>query len=515
MSSAATEQKFADGYLSEKVQGLGIARAYTRAQGNTLYYLDEHGEEAAVLDYVGGFGSLMFGHNNPEINAHAKAILDAQTPVFTLMLGHSYANEVATAINKIVQRELDTDEPHYSLFANSGAEGVEIAIKHTELDRGIRIAELLDDVEAHIEAARAAVDSGAATLPDGAASFDALAADVRARNTELAERAPVFLALERAFHGKLTASVQLTYNPDYRTPFKALAAQSRFVPADEPETLREVVAQERRNGLDVVVREGQIVVVERDFPVIGGFFLEVIRGEAGIWPVSREFAQEVRETADDLGCPLVVDEIQSGLGRTGAFLASTHIGLQGDYYVLAKSLGGGIAKTAAVIIRESRYRKDFELIHSSTFAKDSFSSLIAIKVLEMLEADDGKAYKLAAELGRKLTAVLESLRADFPDVFKDVRGTGLMLGLELHEQPDSASGIIREISDGGGLGYVVSAHILREHLIRIFPTASAGNTLRLEPSIYLTDAEIDRLDVALRATAKVLRDADGQRLVGA
>ena len=167
-----------------------------------------------------------------------------------------------------------------------------------------------------------------------------------------------------------------------------------------------------------------------------------------------------------------------------------------------------MAKISAMLVRQSRYRQDFELVHSSTFAKDSYSCLIAIEVLRLLEADDGAAYRLAAERGDRLAAALASVRADFPEVVKDVRGRGLMLGLEFHDQSDAAAPTVRDHARAGLLGYALAGYLLREHRVRIFPTASATNTLRIEPSIYLTDAEIDHLTTALRALCTVLRDQD-------
>jgi acetylornithine/succinyldiaminopimelate/putrescine aminotransferase len=523
MASSSAVPEFADANLRAKMAGLGMAIHYTRAVGNTLYYRDAENREVAVTDFVGSFGSLMFGHNHPEIVDRAKEILDNQTPIFTLMLGHSYANDVATALNAIVRRELGTDEPYYGLFANSGAEGVEVVIKHAEFDRQARAAELVAEVDAHVEAARAAVADGAVvadgafdalglTAADRAEGFDLLAAEVARANAEVVQLPPVFLALERAFHGKLVASVNLTYNPDLRLPFTRLGPRARFVPSDAPDRLREVVAEERRQVFDVEVADGVVSVVRRDFPIFAGFFVEPIRGEAGIKPVTAEYAREIERVCAELDCPIVLDEIQSGMGRTGTFFAGTQIGLRGDYYVLAKSLGGGIAKASAVLVRERRYRKDFELLHSSTFAKDSFSSLIALKVLELLEAEDGEAYRMAAERGERLTEVLTGLWKEYPDVIKEVRGRGLMLGVEFQDQLDASSPAIRNIAEEGFLGFGIASYLLREHHIRTFPTASATTTLRLEPSIYLTDAEIEKLDTALHDLCALVHAQDDRWL---
>ncbi|MFJ9113450.1 aspartate aminotransferase family protein [Streptomyces sp. NPDC102283] len=521
--NSPTAPVYADANVRDMIAPFGLAVEYTRAEGNALYYQDDEGREIRVLDFACGFGSLMLGHNNPDIAARAKEILDSQIPVHAQLAVHAHTNDLATALNNIIQRELDTDEPYYALFGNSGAEAVEIAIKHAEYDRLERAKELLGSIETNTEAARTAVHAGTADVADeayellgitdrtsGGTGFENLIAEVTRRNEETSAVPPLFLTLEGSFHGKLGSSIQLTHNETFRTPFKSLSAQARFVPADQPDALAKVVDDERVAALDVVVDGSTVRVVERDFPVFGAFFLEPIRGEAGIRPLSREFAQEVERVSAKLGCPVISDEIQSGTGRSGAFFAASHIGLRGDYIILAKSLAGGIAKTGIVLVREARYRQGFELIHSSTFGKDSFSSLIALKVIETLEADNGQAYRTAAERGEKLRAALESVRTDFPDVVKDVRGRGLMLGLEFHDQSDAASEVIREQTQSGYIGFAVAGYLLRNHRIRTFTTASALHTFRFEPPIYLSDEDIAQLETALRDVAGVLRRQDEQ-----
>ena len=303
---------------------------------------------------------------------------------------------------------------------------------------------------------------------------------MNAHNQELISNPPLFLAPVGSFHGKLAGSVQLTYNPIYRVVFAALAAQARFVPTDVPGALDEIVRAERRSLHDLVVDGDQVRVVERPFPVFCAFVLEPILGEGGIHELPLEFAREIQRVATELDVPVVIDEIQTGMGRTGAFLASTHLGLQGDYYTMAKSLGGGIAKAAVMLVRQSRYQRDFEMMHSSTFAKDSFSCQIARKVLDILEADDGAFYRLAAQRGDDLLAELRTVQQEFPEVIKDVRGRGLIVGLELHDQSGSPSVALREIHSSGFFGYYISGYLLREHAIRTFPTSSAVYTLRFE-----------------------------------
>ncbi|WP_433677857.1 aspartate aminotransferase family protein [Nocardia sp. CA-119907] len=507
MTAVGTEQEYAEPYLRGVLATAGLDVEYTRGEANTLYY-NRDGREVGVLDFVGGYGSTLLGHSHPELIEYARELLAGQTPIHAQFSRHPYANRVAAQLNRILRRDLDSDENYYAIFANSGAEAIEAGMKHAELERFSRIAGLRAEIEASVAMARAAVEGGRARAED----IDALVAAVNEHNQALFDSTPLFLTPVGSFHGKLAGSVQLTYNPIYRTVFSALAAQARFVPINEPGALDEIVAAERRDLHDLEIADDQVRVVSRPFPVFCALVLEPILGEGGIHEVPVAFAKDVNRVAADLGIPVVIDEIQAGMGRTGAFLSSSHLGLRGDYYAMAKSLGGGIAKAAVLLVRESRYQRDFEMMHSSTFAKDSFSCLIAEKVLTMLEANDGEVYRTAARRGAELLNALRALQAEYPTVIAQVRGRGLMVGLEFANQAESPSQVLRELDGGGFFGYYVSGFLLREYDIRTFPTSSAVYTLRFEPSVHLDTSEIDRLITALREVCREIRDAGGTRL---
>ncbi|MEV6046929.1 aspartate aminotransferase family protein [Streptomyces xanthochromogenes] len=534
MNSENAVPELAEPNLRALLATAGLDVEYVRAEGNTLYRRSETGGEFVeipVLDCAGGYGSLMFGHNHPEFLAVARRLLDDHTPVHAQFSSHPYANSLAAELNRIVRRETGSEEWYFATFANSGAEAVEAAVKHAELDRVLRLAELTERIEATGDQVRAAVDSGAAVLPDevltrlgverpaetgaagGADAVEAALAKITEENARLRAKAPVFLALEGGFHGKLMGSVQLTHNAGYREPFAALGVRTRFVPDDRPEALEEILKEEGATLRQLVVEDGLVRVVEHPHPVFCAFLVEPIQGEGGIRPLSKELARSIQAFGEAADCPVVIDEVQSGMGRTGALLASSHLGLRGDYYALAKSLGGGLAKASVMLVRESRYRPQFELVHSSTFAKDSFSCHIALKVLELLEADDGRAYRQATERGAALHGALERVRAAFPDVVKDVRGKGLMLGFEFQDQSLADDETIAGAAGTGMFGYVIAGHLLHAHGIRTFPTASATNTLRFEPSVLLTDDEIGRIEKALTDACEILRAQASHRLV--
>lgn len=531
MEPAVDTTELAEPHLARWLKSLRLDVEYTRAEGNTLHYLTDEGEEISVLDLVGGWGATMLGHNHPDLVAYAKELLDAGTPIHAQYSKHPYANVLAEKINGIIHREFGVDEPYWATFANSGAESVEAAVKHAELDRRMRLAALRAGIEDGIGTAVRAAASGARVDPSGLhqvagvsaaggewrqeddADLTRLVAGLRRTNEAAAQRPPVLLALRGAFHGKLMGSVQLTQNPVFRTPFSALGLRCRFVSL-EPQELAAGIEAERGSLLGLVADGTRIQIVRHELPVFCAFLVEPVQGEAGIRVLDRENADLIRELCDTVDCPVVVDEVQSGMGRTGAFFAASHIGLLGDYIVLAKSLGGGLAKTGMMLVSRRRYRPEFELTHSSTFAKDSYSTLIATKVVDLLEAEGGAAYRTAARRGKQLIELVTALAEEFPDVVEEVRGKGLMVALEIRDQTHAASEVIREQARAGALGYLLAGYLLRAHSVRTFPTASATHTMRLEPSVLVTDADIAQAGTALRGMLAAIQAQDGDALTG-
>ncbi|MEU1603733.1 aspartate aminotransferase family protein [Micromonospora matsumotoense] len=515
MHSVTPEQTLAEPAMQELLNMLGINVEYTRAEGDTLHYVGPDGTPETVVDYAGGYGALVLGHNHPALLDTAVAFLNERRPVLVQASRQPAVDGIAARLNDIVSREFGTDERYFAIFSNSGAESIEVALKHAEFDRVLRVRSLLEEVEARIAEVSAQAAAGTVAPPPGAdGDLLTVLSGLRRDNAEAAARPPVFIALEGSFHGKLVGSVQLTHNPSYRTPFASMAPAARFVSLDDLDALDRIAEETRAVLRDVRVVDGVATVVERPIPVVAAFVMEVIQGEGGIRVVTPAQAERIRQGCAVLDCPIVVDEIQSGLGRTGAFFASSQIGLAADYLTLAKGLGGGITKTAVTLVAQRRYRRDFALVHSSTFARDGLSTAVTTKVLELLEAENGAAYLRAKEKGEKLAEIFHDLRRRFPGVVREVRGRGLMLGLEFTDQSHAAAPGIAGVSANGMLGYVISGYLLRAHRVRTFPTASAANTLRFEPSLDLADADIERLRVALEVLCVVLRDQDEQALLG-
>lgn len=416
--------------LAALLQALRLDVSYERGAGDYLYYRDEDGREVEVLDAVGGYGSLLLGHSHPVLVAEAQRVLLDGRPLHV----QGSRRDLAARLARALCQRLGGD--YHVVFGNSGAEGVEAAMKHAMLETEGRS----------------------------------------------------FIALERAFHGKTLGAVQLAGNPEHREPFALAGLRVLRVPANDRAKLERAFAE-----------AGDLA----------GFIFEPIQGEGGVRLLEPAFVQRAAELCAQRAVPMIADECQTGLGRTGTFLACEALGVRPDYVILSKALGGGLAKIAALLVRRERYADEFDLKHTSTYAEDDFSCAIALKVLELV---DDALIAGCREKGARLREGLRGLAARHPQLIADVRGAGLMAALEFHPLPGSASFLLRFLSAQEDLAHVLTGYLLHAHRIRVAPTLSDRFTLRFEPSALIADDEIDRLVAALGEACECLRRADALAL---
>jgi predicted amino acid dehydrogenase len=232
--------------------------------------------------------------------------------------------------------------------------------------------------------------------------------------------------------------------------------------------------------------------------------IEPIQGEGGVRTVPEEFLHSLRALTLASNIPLIFDEIQCGMYRTGYFLHSVKLNIAADYFLIGKSLGGGIAKIGALLIDQRQYDEDFCLIQSSTFAEDEFSSAIAIKALEIMEAESRRIHHISAEIRKKLDFLMEHSNG----IICEVLGEGLMLGLRFTSFHDSACLPLQFISNSGYFNYFVASYLLNNFNIRVAPTLSEDYTIRIQPSLYIDQKDIDNLVSALLKLSEVLYNQD-------
>ena len=510
-------------HLARLLSAFALDVCYHRAEGDYLYYHGPDGE-VMVLDFIGGFGASLFGHNHPELLDLARQLLAERRPFHAQASIRGYAGLLAERLAALVGRA--TGRSYIVTLSSTGAEAVETAIKHAELEMLRRNDSLLEKFDEDGRRLRMQLREGRAWFPQDfldevsirlgvpVRTIDDLLAALRRNLEQSVERAAVFLAVAGSFHGKSTGALKLTHRLEFRLPWRRLGSPATFLPIDDIAAVEAEVERARMPYLTLAVdAKGLVSLREESLVNISGIFVEPIQGEGGIHELNPHFLQAVRHFSDTAGCPLVIDEIQTGMGRCGTFLASEASGVRGDYYLFSKSLGGGLAKISALLVDRDRYDLEFSYLHTSTLADDDFSSAIALRTLDILERDEGALMSQCREKGDRLLERLRRLQSCFPNQVREVRGRGLMLGIELEPQTASPSPLLRVLSEQHLLTYLACGYLLREHRIRVAPTLSKSSVIRLEPSAYITDDAIERLVFSLEQLCSLLQRSEVGPLV--
>jgi len=218
------------------------------------------------------------------------------------------------------------------------------------------------------------------------------------------------VAMVNSFHGKTMGALSVTYASKYREPFKPLLDGVTFVPYGNADRLEEVIEDDAKGD-----------------KVIGAVILEPIQGEGGINVPPQGYLNRVREICDKYGILLILDEIQSGLGRTGRLWASEHWGVIPDIMCLAKGIAGGIPMGLVLAKRDVMDSLSIGE-HSNTFGGNPLACAAAKATLECIV--DDKLVDNAANVGKYMYEGLLRLKDKYK-IVRDVRGLGLMLGIEL------------------------------------------------------------------------------------
>jgi len=304
---------------------------------------------------------------------------------------------------------------------------------------------------------------------------------------------------EQSFHGKTRGALSVTDSSFYQSTFRLLDNRVR-VPFGDDAALEELFRRDASVGIVI---------------------LETIQGGAGIITAKPGYWRRVRELCDRHSVLWIADEVQCGVGRTGRFFAFEHEGVVPDIVTLAKSLGGGKTAIGAMIARRPHYMAAYgssktALIHGpATFGGIGEACCTAIEALHVLY-DEGLMDNCALQ-GRRLLAGLERLREKYPQMIKEVRGLGLMIGLEFQDLSQALPFGIRQMVSvlddrlKGGLSGFVGSLLLRDYDILVAFTEYNRNVIRLEPPLVVTEDQVDRLVDALddllgRGIARIVAD---------
>lgn len=234
-----------------------------------------------------------------------------------------------------------------------------------------------------------------------------------------------------SFHGRTMATVTATAQPKYQEPFRPLVPGFDYVPFNDVDALRNMVSEETC-----------------------AVMLEPIQGESGINVATPAFLQAARDACDRQGALLILDEVQSGMARTGRWWAHESYGVKPDIMTVAKGLGGGLP-IGCCMARSEAAETLVPGDHGSTFAGNPLATSAALAVIETIEQDH-----LRENTGRVGSYLMDSLRrAPFACAIGEVRGQGLMIGAQLNER--IAKGIVGEALKRGLVINAVGDHVLR------------------------------------------------------
>ncbi|WNI18390.1 diaminobutyrate--2-oxoglutarate transaminase [Actinacidiphila sp. ITFR-21] len=451
--AAASALTAGEAILRRQAQRESAARTYARAlpvvpvraRGMTV----EGADGRRYLDCLSGAGTLALGHNHPVVLEAIRAVLDSGAPLHVLDLATPVKDAFTTALFETLPAEL-AERGRIQFCGPAGTDAVEAALKLT----------------------RTATGRGGLLAFSGA--YHGMTAGALAATGDTAVRAAA---------GDTDARVtRLPYPYDYRCPFG--------------------VGGDRGAELSARWTAHQLDDPKGGVLPPAAMLLEAVQGEGGVIPAPDAWLRRMREITAARGIPLIVDEVQTGVGRTGTFWAVERSGVVPDVMVLSKAIGGSLP--LAVIV----YREELDGwrpgAHAGTFRGNQLAMAAGTATLRFVR--EHALHERAETLGARMTSRLRGLAAHQPCV-GDVRGRGLMIGVELVDteaEPDDYGAL----PNAPQLAARVQQEALRRGLI-VELGGRHGSVVRLLPPLTMTDeqaeAVLERLAGAIEAARAATR----------
>ena len=275
---------------------------------------------------------------------------------------------------------------------------------------------------------------------------------------------PGFVCAEAAFHGKTLGALSLMGKAAFREPVEPLLGPVHRVPFGEADEVEAVLRYHAKEIAAVV--------------------MEPIQGEAGAVVPPDDYWPRLRAMCDQYRVLLVADEVQTGLGRTGALWGVDHWGVVPDILAVAKSLGGGVMPVGAFMGRAHVWKalEPNPFLHTSTFGGNPLASAAAIASIHLTLRD--RLWESAAAKGERFMRGLRELQARHPEVLGGIRGKGLLIGLVFADHET---------------GYRVASGLFRRGVL-VAGTQVSATTIRIEPALDIADDLIDQVLARLRET---------------
>ena len=277
---------------------------------------------------------------------------------------------------------------------------------------------------------------------------------------------PTIVVATRGFHGKSFGSLSASGKATFRVPFGAMLPGFKHVPFNDVLALVDVMNTCRMTGEDV-----------------GAVLLEPIQGEGGVNIPDDAYLPEVRRLCDEFGALLVLDEVQTGMGRTGKLFACEHWNVEPDILCLAKALGGGVMPVGAVVATEAVCSRLFPnpFLHTTTFGGNPLACAAALATIDVILEE--RLPERAAEMGAYMLAGLRDAVHGHERFVVDVRGKGLLLAIEF-------------VSDEVGFA---AGKYLFDRGVLVAGTLINARVVRIEPPLTIERSQADKVFATLRA----------------
>ncbi|MGV6396004.1 aspartate aminotransferase family protein [Pseudomonas caspiana] len=418
-----------------------IPLALKRAQG--IYVEDVEGR--TFIDCLAGAGTLALGHNHPVVIAAIRKVLDDGLPLHTLDLTTPVKDQFVQDLFGLLPEDFARDAK-IQFCGPTGTDAVEAALKL------VRTA------------------TGRSTVLSFQGGYHGMSMGALSLMGSLGPKKPMAALLN--------SGVQfLPYPYDYRCPFGLGGA----------------------DGIKVNLRylENLLNDPEAGVQLPAAVIVEVVQGEGGVIPADLDWLRGVRRITEKAGVALIVDEIQSGFARTGKMFAFEHAGIVPDVVVLSKAIGGSLP--LAVVVYREWLDQWLPGAHAGTFRGNQMAMAAGSAVMAYLKQHDIAAHAVA--MGARLTEHLRVLQRDFPQL-GDIRGRGLMLGVELVDPSGAADGLGHPPAFGK-LAPLVQNECLKRGLI-LELGGRHGSVVRFLPPLIITAEQIDEV---ARRFAKALAAA--------
>ncbi|HPZ85210.1 MAG TPA: aminotransferase class III-fold pyridoxal phosphate-dependent enzyme [Bacillota bacterium] len=413
--------------LKTMLSAIGFDKNFVRAEGIFVY--DDAGTR--YLDFLGGYGSLPFGHTPKDVLAGVEKA--SSHPNFLQARASSLQAALAHDLAAILPGDLSM-----AFFCNSGAESVEGALKMARIATGKQ----------------------------------------------------VFIHCTGAFHGKTLGALSVGGREKYKTPFQPLIPGCVEVPFGDIRALEQALDQHR----------------------CAAVIMEPVQGEAGVIVPPEGYLKQVRELTDAHDTLLILDEVQTGLGRTGTMFACEHEGVVPDIMCLAKALGGGVMPLGATVATRKVWEKAYgglskAVLHTSTFGGGARACAAGLVTISKLVEEN--LAERARDLGEYFLNGLRTLQKSYKTI-KEVRGKGLLIGLEFDKPVEGlldklTAGAINEFAKEY-YASLVAGELLGKHQVITAYTLNNPNVMRLEPPLTVTK---DQIDYVLNALEDIFSQRKG------